>query len=223
MPYGYSVKNGRKTVKEIVFKYDSFAKILFCFEHITEQTVSFFLAVFLCRLKFQLQLFRNYRVTIDLSMWMRHGGSNHTAAVFKDKNIFDVFILADVSITLCPQVDQFSHVFIAELFEGGVVTWRIQDNFTFSVGWSDLEKVVCNVIWLRWVLGQGREVVVVFEHLIVVRYLSGTWTERTPVLWHLRAVLAVGVDHNPVLNEWVPAKFSHNKILLISKRKVVQN
>ena len=89
------------------------------------------------------------------------------AAVFKDKDIFDVFILADFGIALCPQVNQLFHVAVAQLCQSGGVPGRIEDNLALSVGRTNLEKVVGNIVRLRRILGQCREVVVIFEDLIV--------------------------------------------------------
>ena len=193
----------------IVFEDDALAKILFCRKHIAEQAAALLSTVLLGRGKLQLQLFRDDRIAVDLSVWVRHRGADHAAAVFKDKDVLDILVAADVGVPLCPQVHQLAHMLVAQLCQGGGVSRGVEDDLALAVGRTHLEKVVGNVIRLRRILRQGRKVVVVLEDFIVVRYLARAGTERTPVLGHLWAVLTVGVDHDPVLDQRVPSEFSH--------------
>ena len=89
------------------------------------------------------------------------------------------------------------------------MTRGIEDDLTLAVGRTNLEKIVGDIVRLRRILGKSREVVVVFEDLIVVGNLAGAWTEGTPVLGHLWAILAVGVNHDPILDQGMPSQFSH--------------
>ena len=86
----------------IVFEDDALAKILFCREHIAEQAAALLSTVLLGGGKLQLQLFRDDRIAVDLSVRVRHRSADHAAAVFKDKDVLDILVAADVGVPLCP-------------------------------------------------------------------------------------------------------------------------
>ena len=122
---------------------------------------------------------------------MRHGYADHIAAVFKDKDILDFFVLFQCTKPRRPKINQFPDVADAQLRQGDGVVGRVEDDLTLAIGLFGLIKLCCNIVRNRRILGQCRKVVVVFINGKMIRNLAGAWTKRTPVLGHLRTVLTV--------------------------------
>ena len=140
---------------------------------------------------------------------MGHGHPHHFAAVFKNKDVFDLFICTEGFIPLRPKVYQLFDVRRGQLRQGNGVLRRVEDHLALAVGGCRFKEIGGNRIRLGRILRQRRKIVVVFIDIEMLRDLAGTGTERAVVLGHLRAALPVGSDHDPVVCQWMFAQFSH--------------
>ena len=151
----------------------------------------------------QLQLFGQEGVAVDLPVRVGHGHAHDVAAVFEDKDVFDLFVRAQGIIALRPQIDELFDVCGRQLRQGDGVLRRVQDHLALAVARRGGEKVVRDVVRLRRILRQGGEIVIVLVNVEVIRHLAAAGAERAVVLGHLRAVLPVRRDHDPVVREEV--------------------
>ena len=151
---------------------------------------------------------------------MGHGHAHHFAAVLKGEDVLDLLVGAHHIEPLAPEVHQLLHVVVGQLRHGHRMAGGIQNYFAFAIGRLYFEEIVCNpLVRLRRVLGKRREVVVILQHLIV-RHIAEAGAKRAVVLGHLGASLPVGRNHHPVLNQWMPSQFRHDKFPPISLYKI---
>ncbi len=139
---------------------------------------------------------------------MRHCNAHHIAAVLENKHEFYLFIRPQHLKPLAPQTDQLFDMSLRKFLERFGMLGRIQYYLALSVSGSDLEKVVCHIVWLGRCLRKRGEIIVVLQHLII-RHFSAARAERTPVLGHLGTILPVRGDHHPIVYQRIPSKLSH--------------
>ena len=181
------------------------AELLLLGEHVAEEASALFGVVFARRFELELELLGHEGVAVDLAVRMGHRDAHRLTAVFKDEDVFDLFVLRELFKPLAPQVDQLRHMVVRQFGDRRRVPGRIEDDLAFAVGGRGFEEVVRHVVRLGGRLAQRREVVVVFEHVVVVRHLARARAEGAPVLGHLRARLPMGSDHDPVLCQGMPS------------------
>ena len=137
---------------------------------------------------------------------MRHRNADFLTAVLEYEHIFYILILADLCKPLRPQINQLAYMRYIKLRQRNRMLWRVENNLALAVRRLGFVKSCFNVIRLGRVLRKSGEVVIVLENVKILRHLviilAGA--ERTPVLRHLRSVLTVRCNHNPVLNERIP-------------------
>ena len=108
-------KNGDVDGKMLILENNPPSVRLFLGKQLAEEAFPLFLVVFPRAVQFFLDFFRQEGVAVSLAMGMGHGDAHHIAAVFKNKDIFDVFVRPHIIEAFPPHFGEFVDVGVVQV------------------------------------------------------------------------------------------------------------